>query len=541
MKRRIMVVDDEQPILMGMQDLLRIGGHEVETFSNPLQAVARLQLEEFDCVITDMLMPELDGLEVVKAVRLRWPDSAIIVITGKPDLSTAVEALHQGASDYLVKPVFDNDIERVIERVIERAGLLKSLRQRNAELELLLEASSTLSQATREDEVARKLNALMAPSARAISAGARKTLQNIADEVIVKLRASRFREQAKLGALLEAQPAGIVFLDERGEPAIVSKRARELLGLADPLPGGPCASLPPELVNNIRGGSCSRSPAELRVTAKPGCLLQIRCAPVFDRDLRLGTVATVLDVTDERENEMQMQIASRLATLGILLGGLSHEMNNPLAIIMGCAEELAAEPDSPSTQKAHRILDAADRCTKLIRRFIQVANPAVNRSGMVDLHSLVSSTLEMLRVHLHESQIRLHAQTKIVPRIRGNAGELKDALLALFLNAVESMSPGGELRVRLWPQPGGDVQLEVADTGHGMTPEVERRIFDPFFTTKPPGQGVGLGLTLVHSICRRMNARIFVASSPKAGTTFRIQFPTVTESGVSTDSAVTTE
>ncbi len=511
-------------VLSLLQEVLTRAGFDVAAHGDSKQALAEIQVREYDCVVTDIWMPDVTGLDIVRHTKERWPDTPVVLVTGVPDLQTVIEGMRLGASDFVLKPAYEQQIRHVVNRAIERAQLNRSLRVSNQELSLLLEASGSLAiceSATAvhacHDELRSRLTALPArPEAIA-------TLDNIASQVLVRIALSKDEEQAKLGALLDSHPAGLIYLDAAGVPIVVSRRARELLGLGAAEPGGRW-TLPPQVTQAIQEVTSQGGRGEIRCPTDPARLLKLDLGPVNREGRHLGTVVSLNDVTHERELDLQLFMTARLATIGEIVSGLSHELNNPLAIISGYASELLDHKDPEVVDFSRRILSAANRCSELFKRMLPLLSPVTDDKTHVDLNEQCRAVVEVFEGRMSEKKLRLETAFDGIAPVPGQVGEIREVVSALVLNAIDALEEGQSIAIRT-TRLDGRVRLTIADTGHGIPRELLARIFDPFFTTKPVGRGTGLGLTLVHSICSRLGARLDVDSHVGKGTTVTVDFP----------------
>jgi two-component system NtrC family sensor kinase len=262
---------------------------------------------------------------------------------------------------------------------------------------------------------------------------------------------------------------------------------------------------------------------------------------------------------DLRRTQRQVLHMERMASLGKLSATVAHELNNPLSGILMYARlvtrELGSQPLSEETrEELERYLDLiqreSQRCGTIVKNLLLFARRGGAEMAPVDLDEIVDHSLQLVRHHLEMHDVRLiHEPLDGTPEESGivaDAGQLEQALVALFVNAVEAMSgpgeKGGELTVRLQGTD-DEVVVAVGDTGVGISPEVLPRIFEPFFSTKAEESGVGLGLAVVYGIVERHGGTIDVESEPRHGTMFRLRLPRRpkldTETGGRTPEAVT--
>ena len=222
--------------------------------------------------------------------------------------------------------------------------------------------------------------------------------------------------------------------------------------------------------------------------------------------------------------------SEKLAALGSLLAGVSHELNNPLAAIVGQAEML--EEDARGTAyetRAKKISAAADRCARIVQTFLAMARRRPPNRAPIDPKSLVEDALQIAEYALRTTGIAILAECDPrVPAVEGDRDQLHQVLVNLLINAQQALE-GSEVfakrvtvRTSLTPQ--GRVAIDVADNGPGIPPAVLGRIFEPFFTTKPQGSGTGVGLSFSHGIVEAHGGTLTVVPSER-GATFRIELP----------------
>ena len=221
------------------------------------------------------------------------------------------------------------------------------------------------------------------------------------------------------------------------------------------------------------------------------------------------------------------QKLERLYTLGEIANGVIHQFNNVLTIMNGHLELLLSELDDPKLQnRALTILKAGEdgaRLTRTIQNFVRTSK---NPNQIFDLNDIVAETVEMTEPvwgkSTSEYPIKIDVQLNEIPLMKGNPGEIREALTNLILNAIDAMPQGGHLTL-LTTNINNTIQLRVVDTGIGMAESVQKHIFEPFFTTKGE-KGNGLGLGIVSRIIRNHGGDIRVASKPGQGTCFTLTF-----------------
>jgi signal transduction histidine kinase len=236
----------------------------------------------------------------------------------------------------------------------------------------------------------------------------------------------------------------------------------------------------------------------------------------------------------QKQRERQLNLSSRLAALGTLAAGVAHEVNNPIAIVLGFTD-LLLERTPPGTE-AHEQLKIIEKqataCKRIVENLGRFARGPVGGGETVDLNAELRRVLAIVRNTLLTEKIQCSVDLdESAPPVRGDPQGIQQVLLNLITNARAAMKSGGTLALGT-RRAGAFVEMEISDTGHGIPSADLERIFDPFFTTKAPGEGTGLGLFISHGIIEAAGGTITVESRAEAdvgrersGTTFRVSLP----------------
>ena len=253
----------------------------------------------------------------------------------------------------------------------------------------------------------------------------------------------------------------------------------------------------------------------------------------------------VQDLTERRRAEEQVRQAQKMEAVGRLAGGVAHDFNNMMMIIMGFSDFLLStlDRDDPRWADADEIRKAADRAMHLTRQLLGFGRQQLVARHVLSLNEVVSGLERMLRPLLGEDIRLVTSLSHGLGGVEADYGQLEQVVMNLALNARDAMRGGGSLTIETmdvdlpegyaYRQVGIDipsgpyVMLVVSDTGHGMTAEVKARLFEPFFTTKPASQNTGLGLATVYGIVVQSGGYIWVDSEPGHGTAFKVCFPRV--------------
>jgi PAS domain S-box-containing protein len=238
-----------------------------------------------------------------------------------------------------------------------------------------------------------------------------------------------------------------------------------------------------------------------------------------------GVMANYRDVTTRVRLEEQVQQAQKMEAVGLLAGGLAHDFNNLLTVILGCAESALQEsrPDQPITEDLNHIKQAAEGAAQLTQKLLTFSRRQIRQTSIFDLCELLRGFGSLLARALGE-EIAVEQTLPPGPLlIEGDQAQLQQVLLNLATNARQAMPGGGRLRLAARALGPERCELEIADSGEGMSSETRKRIFEPFFTTRPAG--TGLGLSVVFGVVQDHRGSVEVNSEPGHGTRVRIQLP----------------
>lgn len=510
---RILLLEDSHIDAELIQHQLGKIGMPVEIVGASRKREFEVALEEgeYDLIIADYSLPDFDGMAAFKLAEGRFPGVPFIFVSGVAGEQFATEAVRAGATDYVTK----KDLDR-IPMVVRRA----------------------LDEAREKRERARAVNAL---------AESENRFRNLADSAPALIWSVDAEGHIKF--------ANRKFAAEYGEAAdIVSEGWRSIVH-ADDIAAFEAA---------FRAAFDERAPfrAEIR-TLRSGEIRWLRCEAIPRHDAAgrfFGYSGCAVDVTDSklaremleaevaqrtaelRESEEALRQSQKMEAIGQLTGGIAHDFNNMLAGILGSAELLQRRLSSGRNDGIERYLEgiitSAGRAAALTQRMLAFSRRQSLDIKSTQLNDLVLSLEDMLRRTLDESiRLDLDLARDACPALT-DANQLESAILNLAINARDAMPDGGVLTISTRNRRiAGDVAsrgglaaddyvvLTVADTGTGMSKDVQEKAFDPFFTTKPIGQGTGLGLSMVFGFAKQLGGLAQIHSQEGKGTAIEIVMP----------------
>ena len=344
--------------------------------------------------------------------------------------------------------------------------------------------------------------------------------------------------------LLESFPDLILVVDLDERYTFVSSRVRDLLGYQpETLLGKKISELEdhsPELASlyhDVASSQQAFASTEYGARHSDGSWRTMRASAsqLFDAEAKLiGVIISVRDITTERKLEQQVVQSERLAAMGAMIGGVAHELNNPLTAILGVSELMQDKvTDESSLKQLGMLQQQARRAAEIVKDLTYFSRPPAPGKSGINLSEVVDRTLTLYAYSLRKNNITVDfLREPGLPYAQGDPQQLMQVFLNLIVNAEQAIREGragGTLRIRLGKS-ANSVWASFQDDGTGIPPENLPLIFDPFYTTKRPGRGTGLGLSICKSVMKEHNGNVEAANAPGGGAVFTVTLPTATHS-----------
>jgi PAS domain S-box-containing protein len=541
---RILIVDDKEENRYYLEALFRAKGFAVDSARHGAEALTLARQSPPAVVISDLLMPVMDGYTLLRHWKadLRLRNVPFIVYTATyTEPQDERLALDLGADAFILKPAEPDAIfSRVQEVALRIAAMPATTVQAPSdadEAELLKLYSGTL---------IRKLEEKTLQLEQANQALQRDIEERKAVEVALR------ESEAELRTLADAVPHIVWVNLADGRNIYLNRYGLDYTGLtleqtrADRW----VPTIHPE-DRQIVLGAWRQARQDERAYSVEGrlqradgayrwCLIQ-GVPRKDDAGKTLKWFGTCTDIHDLRETQLQLQQAQRMEVIGQLTGGVAHDFNNILNVILANVEALEEDNVSPREQvrRLAGISRSVDRASDLIRQLLAFSRKQSLKPQPTDINALVTAMGMLLRRALGERiELRLSlAETLWLAHI--DRSQIESALVNLCVNARDAMPEGGTITVETRnvsiagdaaarnadAVPGDFVLVAVSDTGTGMTPDVLAQVFEPFFTTKQEGKGTGLGLSMVYGFIRQSGGHVEIDSEPGRGTSVRLFLP----------------
>jgi len=441
---------------------------------------------------------------------------------------TAEEAMAQSPEESLTPASLEIVGRATVEELArERAGQADPFRSRTVELEVKRKDGSTVWTEVKisfmRDETGRPIGILGV--GRDISE--RRRVED-------NMRLQSAALEAAVNGILITDREGTIIWTNPGFTQLTGYDADEAVGRTPGIlkSGRHDAPFYHDLWQTIRSGRAWHG--EIVNRRKDGSLYheEQTITPVRGRDGEITHfIAIKQDITARKRLTERLVQTEKLATLGELVGGIAHELNNPLAVMLGHAQMLRRTGQDPQVEaRVAKIVDAANRAARIVRNFLTAVRRRPPEKTAVSINEIIQKTLDLLTYQARVGNIEIVTDlSPDVPLAAADQQQLQQVILNLANNALQAMSSAhgrGRLTVGCDPSPDrSKVTIRVSDDGPGIPPEHLPRIFEPLFTTKPPGEGTGLGLAIVQAIVTEHGGTLAVETECGRGTTFTVTLP----------------
>ncbi|MBF0119047.1 MAG: response regulator [Desulfobacterales bacterium] len=499
-KGHVLAVDDTPSIIEYLEGILSHNGYKVTYTYDPDKVIKLVKKDPPDLILMDVMMQDKTGYDVCEELKKdeKTKDIPLIFMTILDDLESKVKGLSVGGVDYITKPFHSEELLLRVETHISLYRLDKTLKQKNKELQ-----NEILKRKETENELLSLFKAMDAV-------------------VIIFDNEGRYIKIAPtIPTLLYNQNSGLL-----------SKTVHEVLptSLAD--------YFLEKIHESLRKKDTLHFEYNTLVREKK-FWFDAKVSPISEDKV----IWVARDITSRKELEENLIEMNKMKTMGTLAGGIAHNFNNILSIVVGYTQLALyneVPEDSPAKESLKSVLKACRRAKDLVNQILIFSCKHYTSKSNISIGLIIKETVSSIKPSL-PSNIELKYQ--IEPdtwSVLADGVQIQQILLNLVANSIDSMTPqGGLLKIELrnlelkkqskknfnGAEKGSYVQLSVSDTGYGINENIQDRIFDPFFTTKDVGKGLGMGLSVTHGIVKNHNGFIYVKSKVLEGTDVSIIFP----------------
>lgn len=520
---RILVVDDE----LGMREMLQLElgsqGYQVAVASNGKEALEQIRGQKFDLVISDLKMPQMDGMTLLGEIKGRDPKIEVIIATGYGTVESAVTAIKKGAYDFILKPFNLEELNMLIERVLEKKEFKT--------LVALYEASQAIFSTM---ELNKLLELMMDMSLTVLGA----------DEGSIMLLDAKKKLTIAASRGLSDEIARQIHLDiGEGVAGLVAKekRGRLLIGGLDKYPEFKGLSGSPRILSSIVCPLLNQSELlgvlnlNRTKTRENFTVANLQAASVFASQATLAIqnaklYSTLQDAYQKLEKAQSELIQSeKLASIGRIVAGVAHELNNPLTSVIGYSQLISESRDLEEIQKQIPIIASqARRCSNIVKDLLLFSRCQKLDYERIDPCLLMEELLQGISLELKKRDIVIKKDFPSNPAMfEGDSRLLKQVFFNILTNAyqaLEEVTRDRQIEIRI-KKDEECLEFSFKDNGPGIPQESIHKIFDPFYTTKEVGKGTGLGLSLSYGIVREHGGAMYAESIEGKETVFAVRLP----------------
>ena len=497
--KKLLVIDDEA----STRDLLKLSlekdGYTVFTAEDGPKGLELFARENPAIILTDIKMPGMDGIEVLRRVKERNSDAEVIVITGHGEMNLAIQALQLEASDFISKPITDESLNVALKRAQDKIWLRNKLREYTEDLERMVKEAR--------------------------------------EELIKHHELEHNLVQTSMDGIVANDRQGKIIIFNQGAERIYGYTREEALSsihVTNLYPEGQARHIKKMIYGNEHGGPGRLLNYAVEVLTKTGDLVPILLSAtvLYERGKEIATVGYFKDMREVIRLEQELVDSERFAAVGQTVAGIAHGVKNILhSMKLGAFmvdEGLEKDKAEPLRKGWSMVRKNMERINKMTKEMLSLASTSPPAFELCSVNDIAAEVCEGMKEEAKERGIDLISSLDpALPPITVDSEGIATCLTNLVTNAIESFaedSVGGQITVSSREDPAAGVCLQVKDTGKGMSKELRKQIFESLVSTKG-ARGTGLGLAITQKIVREHGGAIEVESELNKGSCFTIILP----------------
>ena len=497
--KKLLVIDDEASTRDLLKMSLESDGYTVFVAEDGPKGLEIFAREKPPVVLTDIKMPGMDGIEVLRRVKEQSPDTEVIVITGHGEMNLAVQALQLEASDFINKPISDEGLAVALRRAEEKIWMREKLKEYTEDLE--------------------------------------KVIQETNKELVKRHELEHNLIQTAMDGIIANDRQGKIIIFNEGAERIYGytrEEATSKIHVTQLYPEGQARQIKKMIYGDEYGGPGRLINYSVEVLTQTGELVPILLSATIidDKGEEVATVGHFKDMREIKRLEDELLTSERMATVGQTTAGIAHGVKNILhGMKLGAFMiDTGFDKDKPeSLRKGWSLVRKnINRVSKMTKEMLSLASTAPPAFEVCSLNDIVEEVCESLAEEISRREISLVLELDpSLPQVTVDPDGIHTCLLNLVTNAIEAFpedTSGGQVTVSSRDEGEAGVHLQVRDSGEGMSEELLERVLESLFTTKG-ARGTGLGLAITQKIVHEHGGTIQVESEPKKGSCFTIILP----------------
>ena len=497
--KKLLVIDDEASTRDLLKMSLESDGYTVFVAEDGPKGLEIFARENPPVVLTDIKMPGMDGIEVLRRVKEQSPDTEVIVITGHGEMNLAIQALQLEASDFINKPISDEGLAVALRRAEEKIWLREKLKEYTEDLE--------------------------------------RVIQETNKELVKRHELEHNIIQTSMDGIIANDRQGKIIIFNEGAERIYGYTREEALSkihVTQLYPEGQARQIKKMIYGDEYGGPGRLINYSVEVLTQTGELVPILLSATIidEKGEEVATVGHFKDMREIKRLEDELLTSERMATVGQTTAGIAHGVKNILhGMKLGAFMiDTGFDKDKPeSLRKGWSLVRKnINRVSKMTKEMLSLASTAPPAFEVCSLNDIVEEVCESLAEEVSRREISLVLELDpSLPQVTVDPDGIHTCLLNLVTNAIEAFpedSSGGQVTVSSRDEGEAGVHLQVRDSGEGMSEELLERVLENLFTTKG-ARGTGLGLAITQKIVHEHGGTIQVESEPKKGSCFTIILP----------------
>ncbi len=497
--KKLLVIDDEASTRDLLKLSLEMEGYTVFVAEDGPKGLEIFARENPSVVLTDIKMPGMDGIEVLRRIKEQSPDAEVIVITGHGEMTLAIEALKLEASDFISKPVSDESLNIALRRAEEKIWLRNRLREYTEDLERLVKETS--------------------------------------EELVKRHELEHNLIQSSMDGIIANDRQGNIIIFNEGAERIhgyTQEEAVSKIHVTQLYPEGQARQIKKMIYGNEYGGPGRLINYSVEVLTNTGKLVPILLSATIidDKGEEVATVGHFKDMREVKRLEEELVTSERMVAVGQTTAGIAHGVKNILHGMKLGAFMIDTGFDKEKPESIRKGWDLVrkniNRISKMTKEMLSLASTTPPAFEVCSLNEIVEEVCELMAEEANRRGIRLVLELDpSLTQVTVDPDGIHTCLLNLVTNAIEAFpedASGGQVTVSSRDEGGAGVHLQVRDTGQGMSEEIRERVLENLFTTKG-ARGTGLGLAITQKIVHEHGGTIQVESEPKKGSCFTIILP----------------